>query len=73
MDGTRPDGDPPVKQHRTYTVAEVADTLRVGAYRVQQACREGKIPGAHKPLGTWLIDADTFDDWIEQSRQGAAS
>ena len=58
---------------RTYTAAEIAGRLRVSIYRAQQLCRTGKIPGAHKPLGTWLIDADEFDAWVAASRhEGAA-
>lgn len=60
-------------QQRTYTAAEIAGRLRVGIYRAQQLCRQGKIPGAYKPLGTWLIDADEFDAWIAEAREQASA
>lgn len=49
-----------------YTPAEIAPRLRIGIYRATQLCREGKIPGAYKPLGQWLIDADVFDAWLDE-------
>lgn len=58
---------------RHYTVTEVADILRVKPYYARSLCKDGKIPGAFKPVGTWLIDRETFDDWLaEQARGGAA-
>lgn len=56
-----------------YTVAEIAPLLRVGVYRATQLCRDGKIPGAHKPLGQWLIDRETFDAWRKGETEKAAS
>lgn len=56
------------QQH--YTVAEVADILRLGNYRTVQLCRGGKIPGAYKPLGQWIIRKAEFDAWLDA--EGAA-
>lgn len=58
---------------RNYTVAEVADTLRIGVYYARELCQQHKIPGAHKPAGKWLIDVETFDAWIADARAKAAS
>lgn len=50
------------QQH--YTVTEIADILRLGTYRTAELCREGKIPGAYKPVGQWLIRKTEFDAWL---------
>lgn len=58
---------------RHYTVAEVAGVLRIGAYQTRARCNDGKIPGAFKLDGRWLIDADTFDRWVEDAKNGDAA
>lgn len=57
---------------RNYTVAEVADTLRITVYYARELCKTKKIPGAHKPAGMWLIDCETFDAWIAESKAVAS-
>jgi excisionase family DNA binding protein len=50
------------QQH--YTVVEIAEILRLGTFRTAELCRDGKIPGAFKPLGQWLIRKSEFDEWL---------
>lgn len=62
----------PGRPPRNYTVAEVADILRITIYYARSLCKAGKIPGAHKPAGQWLIDADIFDAWRADSFRAAS-
>lgn len=61
------------EEPRHYTAAEVAKVLRVGAYHAGAMCKAGKIPGAFKLGGRWLVDAETFDRWVEEAKKGAAA
>lgn len=60
------------EQSEHYTAAEIAPILRVGVYRATELCAEGKIPGAYKPAGRWLIHRETFDGWLAEERAKAA-
>ena len=58
----------PPTPSRNYTITEVADILRITPYYARELCKAKKVPGAHKPAGMWLIDRETFDAWIDESK-----
>ena len=48
------------------TATELAPILRISPSAVQKAAGKGRIPGAIKPLGSWLFEQHTVRAWIEQ-------
>lgn len=56
-----------------YTVAEVADLLRIGDWQITKKCRSGEIK-ASKPGKSWLIAEADLRAYVEQhsNRAGVA-
>jgi len=49
----------------SYTVEEVAKSVKLHPYTVRRLCREGKIP-AFKFGGQWRFKKDVLDKWLEE-------
>jgi len=50
----------------TYTVEEVAKSLKVDPYTIRRLCREKKIP-AFKFCGQWRFKKSKIEAWIAKN------
>jgi excisionase family DNA binding protein len=53
------------KRLETYTVEELAKSLKLHPYTLRRLCREGKIP-AFKVGGQWRFEKETIDKWVNR-------
>ena len=57
------------KSIESYTVEEVAKSIKLHPYTVRRLCREGKIP-CFKFGGQWRFRKDEIDKWSTKINKG---
>ncbi len=55
------------KSLETYTVEELAKSLKLHPYTLRRLCREGKIP-AFKVGGQWRFDIMEIERWRKKQK-----
>ena len=57
------------KSIESYTVEEVAQSIKSHPYTVRRLCREGKIP-CFKFGGQWRFRKDEIEGWAKSNKEG---
>ncbi len=57
------------KSIESYTVEEVAKSIKLHPYTVRRLCREGKIP-CFKFGGQWRLRKDEIEKWSTKMNKG---
>ena len=55
-----------------YTIGEVAVRLGISSKQVSEMARHGGIPGIQRLEGSWVVEEEQLDQWLNPGTVGAA-